>query len=53
MQAWIIAAALAVAFPAMAADVGLVKVSRGSVQIQRGAEKLAATVGSDVCEPPT
>jgi hypothetical protein len=47
-KAWIIAAALAVAFPAMAADVGLVKVSRGSVQIQRGAEKLAAAVGSSV-----
>ena len=48
MRKWIIVAALAVAFPAMAADVGLVKVSKGSVQIQRGAQKLPAAVGSGV-----
>ncbi|HEX7606393.1 MAG TPA: FecR family protein [Usitatibacter sp.] len=48
MRKWIIAAALSVAFPAMAADVGLIKVSKGSVQIQRGAEKMAAAVGSGV-----
>jgi hypothetical protein len=47
-KTWIIAAALSVAFPAMAADVGLVKVSKGSVQIQRGADKLPAVVGSGV-----
>ncbi len=45
---WIVAAALAVAGPAMAADVGLIKVSKGSVQIQRGGEKLPAAVGSAV-----
>jgi hypothetical protein len=45
---WIIAAALSVAFPAMAADVGLVKVSKGSVLIQRGAEKVPAAVGAGV-----
>src|SRR5258708_1278078 len=48
MRKWIIAAALSVAFPAMAADVGLLKVSKGSVQIQRGAEKMPAGVGSGV-----
>jgi hypothetical protein len=45
-KAWIIAAALSVALPAMAADVGLVKVSQGSVQIQRGAARLPAAVGA-------
>ena len=38
----------ALAFPALAADVGLVKVSKGSVQIQRGATKVPATVGAGV-----
>jgi hypothetical protein len=45
---WIVVAALAVSGPALAADVGLIKVSKGSVQIQRGSEKLAATVGAAV-----
>jgi hypothetical protein len=45
---WIVVAALAVSGPALAADVGLIKVSKGSVQIQRGGEKLAATVGAAV-----
>jgi hypothetical protein len=45
---WILAAALLVAGPAMAADAGLIKVAKGSVQIQRGTEKFAATVGSAV-----
>ena len=45
-KAWILAAALAVVAPALAADIGLIKVSKGSVQIQRGAEKLAAPVGA-------
>jgi hypothetical protein len=48
MRNWILAAALAVAFPALAADVGLIKVAKGSVQIQRGADKLPATVGAGV-----
>jgi hypothetical protein len=48
MRKWIILAALSAAIPAMAADVGLIKVSKGSVQIQRGAEKMPAAVGSGV-----
>src|SRR5579862_7910655 len=48
-KSWIIAAALAVAAPALAADnIGLVKVSKGSVQIQRGSEKLPANVGASL-----
>ena len=46
-KAWILAAALAVAAPALAADnIGLIKVSKGSVQIQRGSDKLPAPVGA-------
>lgn len=46
-KAWIMVAALAVAAPALAAEnIGLVKVSKGSVQIQRGSEKLPANVGA-------
>ncbi len=46
-NAWILAAAMVVAVPAMAAEnIGLIKVSKGSVQIQRGSEKLPAAVGS-------
>jgi hypothetical protein len=45
-KALILAAALAVAGPALAADIGLVKVSSGDVQIQRGASKVSATVGT-------
>ena len=48
MRNWILAAALAAAFPALAADVGLIKVSKGNVQIQRGAAKVPATVGGSV-----
>jgi hypothetical protein len=48
-KSWILAAAIAVAGPALAADsIGLVKVSKGSVQIQRGAEKLPAAVGASL-----
>jgi len=44
---WIAVALVAFSIPALAADnVGLVKVSKGSVQIQRGAEKLPAPVGA-------
>ena len=42
----ILAVALAIAGPAVAADIGLVKVSSGDVQIQRGANKLPAAVGA-------
>ena len=38
----------AVAFPALAADVGLVKVSKGNVQIERNGTKVAAPVGASV-----
>ncbi|MEP7068465.1 MAG: FecR family protein [Usitatibacter sp.] len=48
MRKWILAAAMAAAFPVAAADVGLIKVSKGSVQIQRGAGKMPATVGAGV-----
>ena len=48
MRKWILAAAMAAAFPVAAADVGLIKVSKGSVQIQRGAAKMPATVGAGV-----
>lgn len=45
----IVAAVLsAMAFPALAADVGLVKVSKGSVQIERNGAKMAAPVGASV-----
>jgi hypothetical protein len=44
---WIAVALVVFAAPALAAEnVGLVKVSKGSVQIQRGAEKLPAPVGA-------
>jgi len=39
---------VAIAAPTFAADVGLIKVSRGSVQIQRGSEKLPAPVGASL-----
>ena len=42
----ILLVALGFAGTALAADVGLVKVAKGSVQIQRGANKIAATVGT-------
>ena len=45
-KALILAVALAIAGPAVAADIGLIKVSSGDVQIQRGANKLPATVGA-------
>jgi hypothetical protein len=47
-KTWIAVALVALATPAFAADVGLVKVSKGSVQIQRGSEKLAAPVGAGI-----
>jgi hypothetical protein len=46
MRKWILLAALAAAFPVAAADVGLIKVSKGNVQIQRGAAKMPASVGT-------
>lgn len=45
-NALILMAALGFAGTAMAADIGLVKVAKGSVQIQRGAAKIPAAVGT-------
>jgi hypothetical protein len=45
-NALILIAALGFAGTAMAADIGLVKVAKGSVQIQRGAAKIPAAVGT-------
>ena len=42
----ILIAALGFAGTAAAADIGLIKVANGSVQIQRGEQKLPATVGT-------
>ena len=44
----VLAIAAAVGAPAMAADVGLVKVSKGSVQIERAGAKIAAPVGAGI-----
>ena len=44
----ILVAMVAVSFPVFAADVGLVKVSRGNVQIERNGAKIAAPVGAAV-----
>ena len=45
-NALILMVALGFSGAAMAADIGLVKVAKGSVQIQRGAAKLPASVGT-------
>ena len=48
-KALLVAAVLSVmAIPALAADVGLVKVSKGNVQIERNGAKVAAPVGASV-----
>jgi hypothetical protein len=47
-KALIAAIALAVAGPAMASDAGLIKVSKGAVQIQRSGAKVPATVGTAI-----
>ena len=48
-KALILAAALGFAVPAIAADnIGLVKVSKGAVQLQRGGEKLPVKVGTSL-----
>lgn len=47
-KTWVAVAVLSLAVPAFAADVGLVKVSKGSVEIQRGSEKLPAPVGAAI-----
>ena len=47
-KALIVAAVFAVAAPAMASDVGLIKVSKGDVRIERAGAKVPATVGAAV-----
>ena len=44
----ILVAALGFAGSAAAADIGLIKVAKGSVEIQRGASKVPAKVGTGV-----
>lgn len=45
-KTWIAIAIAAIALPAAAADIGLVKVARGSVQIERDGKRVPATVGA-------
>ena len=47
-KALIVAAVFAVAAPAMASDVGLIKVSKGDVRIERAGAKMPAAVGAGV-----
>ncbi len=47
-KTWIVAAALVLAGPAVAADIGLVKVSNGTVAIERAGARLPAPVGAPV-----
>ena len=47
-KALILAALVAMAAPAMAADVGLIKVSKGEVRIERAGAPVAAGVGTGV-----
>lgn len=46
MRNILLLAALALATPVLSADIGLVKVSKGAVQIERGGAKIAAAVGT-------
>jgi hypothetical protein len=47
-KAIILAAALGLSLPAVAADIGLVKVSKGSVQLQRGSDRIPGALGTGV-----
>jgi hypothetical protein len=47
-NSWMLVLMVAASLSAQAADVGLVKVANGSVTIERGAERLAAAVGTPV-----
>ena len=42
---WIVAIALAFAAPALANDIGQIKVAKGAVQVERDGKRVAATVG--------
>ena len=46
--AWILVSALAFATPALADDIGQVKVAKGAVQVEREGKRMAATVGMAV-----
>ncbi len=48
LRTWMVAAAVLFAVPAMAADIGQIKVAKGKVEIQRGANRLKAEVGTGV-----
>jgi hypothetical protein len=47
-KALVLAAALGLSLPALAADIGLVKVAKGTVTLQRGSDRLPVAVGSSV-----
>jgi hypothetical protein len=47
-KALVLAVALGLSLPALAADIGLVKVAKGTVNVQRGGERLPVAVGSAV-----
>lgn len=47
-KAWMVAAALLLAGPAMADEVGLIKVSRGSVHVERDGRSMPAAVGTSL-----
>ena len=47
-KAFILAAALGISLPALAADIGMVKVAKGTVSVQRGGERIAAKLGTPV-----
>jgi len=47
-KAWILIAALAIAAPALADDIGQVKVAKGAVQLEREGKRVDATVGMPV-----
>ncbi|HET9580977.1 MAG TPA: FecR family protein [Usitatibacter sp.] len=44
----LLAVALGFSMPVLAADIGLVKVARGTVHVERGGERIAATVGMGI-----
>ena len=45
---WIFLSALAISAPALASDIGQVKVANGAVQIERDGKRVAATVGMPI-----
>lgn len=47
-KSWILVLALAAAAPAVASDIGQIKVAKGAVQVEREGKRVAATVGMPV-----